>query len=411
MSDLRTRVRRVVQADACSGCGMCTLLDRGLEMSLESGYLRPKPVSDPDQLDGAAKIFDRACPGRRMDAQRPEGARRHPLLGSYFGMWVAWATDETARHGGSSGGALTALHQWLLDQDIDTRIVSAAASRTNPSRTVPVTITTREAALASGGSRYAPVAVAGSPEILASPTAVTGKPCEISALRAAELSEDAPLLLSFFCAGTPSQQATEKLVRDLGGPPMDEITALRYRGEGWPGRFVASFDGGEVSTDYENSWGSTLGPATQWRCKICPDGIGESADVVAADSWDTDERGYPVFDEGAGQSALIARTPRGLAAVLAAEAAGFLQLKELAPAALAAAQPLQVNRRTFLFARMVGSIVAGRPTPRYGGFGLMRLSLSAPRTALRTARGTFQRVRAVLRPKKIQSEKKVRARG
>ena len=394
MSDLRARVAEVLKADACTGCGMCSLLDGGLSMTLETGYLRPTATGAPDQLEGAARIFDRACPGRRVSAQNAPGSTRHPLLGSYLGIWVAWATDETARHRGSSGGVLTALHEWLLQEQKDARIVSAAVSERAASRTVPVTITTREQALASAGSRYAPVGVAGNREILDAPTAITGKPCEISALRAADLTEETPLLLSFFCAGTPSQGATQKLVTDLGGPPVDQLTSLRYRGNGWPGRFVAAFEGGEVSADYEQSWGSTLGPATQWRCKICPDGIGESADVVAADSWDTDERGYPVFDEGAGQSALIARTPRGMAAVLAAEAAGFLTLRELDPQTLLAAQPLQANRRTFLLARIVGTLLAGRRVPRYRGFGLLRLALTAPRTAVRTARGTYRRVRS-----------------
>ena len=211
-------------------------------------------------------------------------------------------------------------------------------------------------------------------DILASPTAVTGKPCEISALRAADLTEQPPLLLSFFCAGTPSQDATEKLVSDLGGPLVDRLTSLRYRGEGWPGRFVATFDGGKVSADYEQSWGSTLGPATQWRCKICPDGIGESADVVAADSWDTDARGYPVFDEGAGQSALIARTPRGVAAVLAAEAAGFLTLRELDPQTLLAAQPCRrtVAPSSSRASRALSSPVAGSRAIAASGFSAWR---------------------------------------
>jgi len=379
---------------------MCTLLDPGLEMTMRGGYLRPTTIGKSAPIDGAAAIFDRACPGRYVTAHHAAGAQRHPLLGSYLGMWVAWATDEQARHVGSSGGVLTALHEWLIAQGTEARIVSAAVSRREPSRTIPVTITTREEALASAGSRYAPVAVSGHRAILDGPTAITAKPCEISAVRAADLTYDKPLLLSFFCAGTPSQDATEKLVSDLGGPPIDQVTALRYRGRGWPGRFVAEFDGGEVSADYEASWGSTLGPATQWRCKICPDGIGEAADVVAADSWETDARGYPLFDEGAGQSALIARTPQGLAAVLAAEAAGFLTLRELDPAALLKAQPLQANRRRFLFARLIGAWLGGRRIPRYVGFGLVRLALSDPRRALQTARGTYRRVRTAVRAEK-----------
>ena len=80
---------------------------------------------------------------------------------------------------------------------------------------------------------------------------------------------------------------------------------------------------------YDESWGGVLGPATHWRCKLCADGVGESADVVAADLWRVDERGYPVFTEGPGSSALIARTERGLEAVRAAAAAGALVLRPI----------------------------------------------------------------------------------
>lgn len=372
---------------------MCTLLDRGLDMRMTDGVLRPHPVAPPDEIRGATRQLARACPGMQVRAVRTRGATRHPMLGSFVGMWTAWADDEQARHLGASGGVLTALHLWLLSRDVPVRIVSARADPARPARTVPVTITTREQALASAGSRYAPVAVASSPDVAAGVCAVTAKPCEIAALRARDDGDTGPLLLSFFCAGTPNQAATAELVRGLGGPPEDELTELRYRGHGWPGRFVASSQHGSVSADYEQSWGSTLGPATQWRCKICPDGIGESADIVAADSWETDARGYPVFDESAGRSALIARTERGLAAVRAAEAAGFLQLAPLDPDDLLRAQPLQVSRRRFLAARLVGAVLAGRRVPRYRGFGLIRMSLGAPRLAVRTARGTWRRAR------------------
>jgi coenzyme F420 hydrogenase subunit beta len=317
-------------------------------------------------------------------------------MGSYFGVWEAWASEETVRQRGSSGGALTALHRWLLDSGRASTIASASIG-SEPRRTVPVTITTKEAALAAAGSRYAPVGVLSNPDVMSS-DAITAKPCEISAIRALRTTGrtedvDDPILLSFFCAGTPSQLATDDLLAKLGVPADRSIDDLWYRGRGWPGRFTVRTADGEASLSYDESWGGILGPATHWRCKTCADGVGESADVVAADLWKVDERGYPVFTEGPGSSALIARTERGFEAVRAAAAAGAVVVRPIRVSELADAQPLQRNRRISLFGRLLGGRLAGVPGPRYRGFRLWALALAHPRLNLRAARGTYARVR------------------
>lgn len=395
MSTVRREIAKVLKADTCSGCGVCSLLDRGLAMELnQSGYLRPVEINPPDELPQAARTFRRVCPGRQVVAKHPPGSMRHPLLGSYFGAWEAWAVDPKVRDRGSSGGALTAIQGWLLDTGMAAELTTAASDKSRPVRTVPVKITSKAEALDSAGSRYAPVGI-GQAATLDPHHAMTAKPCEVSAIRAMsdQNSDDAPILLSFFCAGTPSQNATEQLIRDLGGPEPDQVTDLWYRGHGWPGRFTAVFGEDEVSTDYRSSWGKALGPTTQWRCKICPDGVGESADVAAADSWDVSDGGYPVFSEQKGRSALLARTERGLAIVLAAQDANVIELRPLDLAHLAQGQPLQTSRRQYLAGRLLGARMCGRPWPRYRGFGLIRLSMASPRLAIRTLRGTLQRTR------------------
>jgi coenzyme F420 hydrogenase subunit beta len=397
VTELRDRVQDVLARDACSGCGLCARLDGGLQMRLNAeGYIRPTETGAPAEVPDAAAVFTRSCPGVRITAQDPAGTHRHPLLGSSFGTWEAWATDPEVRLAGSSGGVLTALHAWLVASGRAARIAGAAGDPRAPRRSIPVTITTREQALAAAGSRYAPVAALTNPDVFAEGTAVTAKPCEISALRAAGTGREGegPLLLSFFCAGTPSQRATDALLEGLGIGPEREVDALRYRGHGWPGRFAARAGDTDVSADYEESWGSTLGPTTQWRCKVCPDGVGESADIVAADSWATDERGYPQFAEGAGVSALIARTRRGLEVIEAAIAEGVIAVRPLSMDGLANAQPLQTARRRYLLARLWGSSLAGRTPPRYQGFGLARLGLAHPRRFAQVLRGTLRRVRA-----------------
>lgn len=116
---LRAAVARVVASGNCSGCGACTLLDPGLRMRLdEEGNLRPVPV-DPQQADSqsvdsqpvgsveaavaapvgpdAVRRFEEACPGVTVRAVRPPSARRHPTMGPYLRVWMAWATDTDVR--------------------------------------------------------------------------------------------------------------------------------------------------------------------------------------------------------------------------------------------------------------------------------------------------------------------------
>jgi coenzyme F420 hydrogenase subunit beta len=397
-------IREVVESESCSGCGACCLLDSGLRMRLtEQGYLRPFRDEDGGgepavRTQDPVSTFDAVCPGRTVAAQRPPGSRRHPSLGPVVSSWEAWAADPELRHRGSSGGTLTALASWLAETGQAARVLASAAGADDPTRTVPLAITTRDHALQAAGSRYAPVATAAQPDAVDPTSAVVGKPCEISALRALqsqlEPGSEPPLLLSFFCAGTPSQWATDELVADLGVAPTEKVTDLWYRGRGWPGRFTAVTDDRSASTDYDDSWGRRLGPAMQWRCKMCPDGVGESADIVAGDFWQTDARGYPLFTEGEGVSALIARTLRGHEVLLRSREAGVLVMRAIDPDAIASVQPFQVKRRRLLAARLRGARLAGRTTPRYRGFGLTAMALRRPRESLRAARATWRRVRS-----------------
>jgi coenzyme F420 hydrogenase subunit beta len=392
-------IARVVDQGNCSGCGACVLLDSGLHMGLDShGFNRPVRQSTSVTADDVTARFAAMCPGVVVRAQRPALSRRHPTMGPYVEAFEAWASDDEIRYAGSSGGALTALSAWLISTGEASRVVSATVDSAAPRRTVTVEITTREKALALAGSRYAPASNAAASAALDPAAAFVGKPCEVSALRAMQ-GGTGPLLLSFFCAGTPSQHATDSLAEKLGVPTDEPIRDLWYRGRGWPGRFtVVRHDGSTVDTSYDESWGQSLGPAVQWRCKICVDGVGESADVTAADFWRADERGYPDFSEGPGVSALIARTERGLDVIRRAIAAGVLAATRIDIADLAAVQPLQRTRRETLSGRLAGTVAAGGRVPRYRGFSLLALAMPRLRDTYRTAKGTFRRRRAKANP-------------
>ncbi|WP_256871612.1 Coenzyme F420 hydrogenase/dehydrogenase, beta subunit C-terminal domain [Paenarthrobacter nitroguajacolicus] len=317
----------------------------------------------------------------------------HPIFGKYFGVWTGYATDDLIRFRGSSGGVLTALSVWLLETKRATQVAGVGAQGDAPSRSVPVRILTREEALAASGSRYAPVANASQYDRDDAKSVFVGKPCEayaVSRLDGTD-SKDGPVRLSFFCAGTPSQLATDGLIEKMGGR-ADRIRSLRYRGDGWPGSFKFEDNSGDVSqVSYDDSWGKHLGRKLQWRCKVCVDGTGEFADIAVGDYWETDAKGYPSFSDSEGNSIVIARTERGLAIVQEAVAAGVLGLAPANIDALMSIQPLQRIRRTTIIGRLTGRFLAGRQVPIYRGFALLGLSARSLRQNARAAAGTFLR--------------------
>ncbi len=401
---LRRAVDQVLGNDNCSGCGGCALVSDRITIGLsENSYMRPTLAPPRVQETRAeamaeAKIFKAMCPGIRVAAPRIPNQKNDETFGPYLSAWVSWATDPEIRHAGSSAGVITAFTNWLIETRRSTVVVASQEDPKNPRRTIPLKLTSREDAIRAAGSRYAPVAnlSAVSASNFAK-QAIVGKPCEATAL--AQLSntlkipdEDRPITISFFCAGTPRQSATDALT-DLLDAPSDQITSLKYRGDGWPGKFKVTLNTGESKTmSYDKSWGTHLGRTVQWRCKLCVDGTGGHADIAVGDYWEVDSRGYPVFENADGRSVVIARTPRGHRLLRDAANDGVLAMSPLDLKLVAAVQPLQVDRKRTLAARMLGRMLAGKRTPRYSGYGLTRLAATT-RRSFRAAAGTFVRTR------------------
>jgi coenzyme F420 hydrogenase subunit beta len=398
--ELKYRVEQVVDRGNCSGCGACALVSERVTMGLsEAGYMRPNvgPIIPLESAKSSAKLFQASCPGVGLRARSAPEDQYDPIFGSFVSVWRASAVDPEVRLHGSSGGVLTALSAWMVETGQVKSAVGSSGDTANKSRSVPVRIMSRQEAIAASGSRYAPVSNATLFTPGAEDEVFVGKPCEVSAVYQLQEAmgieqEIRPILLSFFCAGTPSQHATDALLNELGTSP-DLVEKVRYRGMGWPGNFVAtSLDGIESGVSYDVAWSKHLGPTIQWRCKICPDGTGGHADVAVGDFWESDERGYPLFEDAPGNSIAIARTARGHRLLLEAMKAGVLTLEPANLADVSRVQPSQVLRRKTLIGRIGGALVAGKRVPRYIGYRSAALAARTPFAAFKAGVGTFLRL-------------------
>ena len=392
--DAAVAIRRVVRRGNCTGCGACAAVAQNVSMEqTNEGYLRPSLVDRNEPAGLTASEFKLFCPGYQLSPPEPT-THSHAVFGRFVSVWEGHALDEQTRFEGSSGGVLSALAGWLVDDGRVETVSGVSASPQDAKKSVPVKIMTREEASTLAGSRYAPAAGASLYNPAATSVAYTAKPCEVAAIQrhsANTRGGEGPILLSFFCAGTPSQSATDSLASPLGND--SSITELRYRGSGWPGDFRARNAAGAITArTYDEAWGKYLSPSIQWRCKICPDGTGEHADIAVGDYWAADERGYPLFTDRPGSSVVIARTPRGHQLLMDARRSGVIALASADLDKVARVQPTQVIRRETLGGRLAGALLVGRLAPRYAGYGLLASTIARPRRALRAAGGTALRV-------------------
>lgn len=395
----------VIRGDLCAGCGLCAgIAPQHIALSdVAPGFPRPRQVASLTAAEEA--VIATACPGLGQRVE-PAGRPDDVLWGPWVEAATGWSTDPALRHAGASGGGISGLLLHLLESGRVDAVVQIAADRTVPHANVTVITTGREGILASAGSRYAPSSpLAGLSDWLADGRrfAFVGKPCDVAALRAlvardAAVARAFPVILSFFCAGVPSRAGGEAVLAALGATP-DEVATFRFRGNGWPGRATAVLkDGTERSMSYAESWGGILSRHVQHRCRICADGTGTAADLVCADAWEADAQGYPRFDEAAGISLILARTPLGAEILAGARAAGALETRPFDMAGLAPIQPGQRERRRAVLARLAGLWVLRRPIPRYEGLHLRAAARQAP--VAKRLRNFLGMIRRTLRPQR-----------
>ena len=325
----------------------------------------------------------------------------HTLWGPLMSVHTGWARDAEVRYQGSSGGVLSALLIHLLESGQVDFIAQVGADPEAPLNSVRRIARTRDDVLAAAGSRYAPSPAMRDAEALFASGerfAFVGKPCDVAAMRRLvaqrrDWQAQLKFVLSFLCAGVPAQQGTTEVLHALG-TSASEVRAFRYRGEGWPGHATAlTHDGRRLQMDYSRSWGEILGRHLPLRCKLCPDGTGEFADLVCGDAWHGDD-GYPDFDEREGRSLVLSRTTLGEQLLQEALTRGSVAAQPEPVDSIAAMQPYQRTRKQVVLGRWLAVWLRTGVWPSFRG---LRLSAALRHggwlPALRNAWGTFRRTR------------------
>uniref|UniRef100_A0A7V3JAF5 Coenzyme F420 hydrogenase n=1 Tax=candidate division CPR3 bacterium TaxID=2268181 RepID=A0A7V3JAF5_UNCC3 len=400
-------VSDIVRCRLCLGCGACiwsckerkislyNFLDEGIRPLVKSedcgscrDCLKVCPVFECDYV----KIFESDEVDFDVNFQKKWG----PIVG----LWEGYAVDHEIRFRGASGGVLTALSLYCLEQENMYGVLHTGPDPDNPVYNRTRMSRRREELIHACGSRYSAASVCNGFSILeraSGPCVVIGRPVEIVALQNAtlissELKDKLGLTMSFFCAESPSMRGTIALLSKFG---LDDngIAELRYRGHGWPGEFMAFKKGQSeplVRMSYQESWGF-LQAYRPWSVQLWPDGTGELADISCGDPWYRKPDG-----KNPGLSLVIARTLRGKEIIERAIKAGYLELEPAQPWKLEKSQWGLFQKKCSIWGRRLALRLMGLPVSKFKNLPLFScwLQLSQKEKAksiLSTIRRIIQR--------------------
>lgn len=375
--------------DYCVGCGLCQSIGKAELVKDKKGYMSP--------VAGEQNWLYDVCPAGGSQCRSMDFAH---IWGKTESVYYAYSSDPIIRKKASSGGALTEIASYLLESHKVDAILHTCADGEDPTKTVVCVSTSRDELIDRSGSRYAisyPLSTIASLDDKKR-YAFIGKPCDVTALKnyqrsSPEIAQMIPIALSFFCAGLPSLNAQEKLIREMGC--TGKIETLRYRGDGWPGYAAAmQYDGKVFKMDYNTSWGKILGRDIMKMCRFCLDGIGEMADIACCDAWYLTNDNKPNFSEAEGRNAVFCRSNLGEQIVKEVSKAGKLVVSDFSDYEdkLKYMQFYQHDRRATMFAKYLAMKMCFKPFPKYTvkifkyqkGVSLMR--------RLRILKGTIGRV-------------------
>ena len=302
-----SNISRVVKLSQCTSCGTCSAFcpKEAIRLNLDDAQGVFLPDVDLNKCNSCG-ICLKVCPGAEVNfetlSKHVFGKENlsHGLLGHFCDCYVGGSNsyDSSLTPQVASGGVATQLLTFALEQGLIDGALVTRMSEKEPLKPESFVATTTAEILSAAGSKYCscPTNI-GLRKLVKSEGkfAVVGLPCQIHAVRKAQLAFPAlkkkiPVAIGLFCAHATTRMGTDVILRKLKLTGT-QVSKLTYRGHGWPGYLTAETnDGGHYSLPYAGSFRSYY-PVfdsyffVPWRCLFCQDHFNTLADISLGDAW------------------------------------------------------------------------------------------------------------------------------
>jgi len=346
MIESEATIGEIIDGGLCTGCGTCIALcpEEAIKLMINEKKGIYVPKINEERCKSCSICYE-ICPGHEVDfktlnlkifGKEPEDV----LIGNYQNCYVGHATDYNIRYNSSSGGLVTQLLIFALEEGIIDGVLVTGMKKDYPLEAEPFIARTKEEIIEASKSKYCPVpANIALREILNSKEgekfAVVGLPCHIQGVRKAEMAnkklrEKIVLHFGIFCSHTDCFKGTEFLLHKLG-IKKEEVMQIDYRGKGWPGGVRIKLKSGKrkvvkLATPLWVSFHDSC-LFSPIRCLLCNDLTAELSDISFGDAWLPEI----VSKEQVGKSIIISRTKIGENLLNAANSDEYIELSQIRP--------------------------------------------------------------------------------
>ncbi len=369
-------INEVVINDLCTGCGTCVSIcpNEAIELTVDGKKAIYIPKLNEDKCNNCGVCY-KSCSGHSVNFKKLnlEIFGKEPdnvLLGSYIDCYTGHATDYDIRYNAASGGLVTQLLIFALEEGIIDGALVTKMSKEHPLEPEPFIARTKEEIIEASKSKYCPVpANIALKEILESKEdekfAVVGLPCHIHGIRKAELinnglKEKIILHAGIFCVHTINFSGSEFLLQRLK-IERNEVKKMNYRGEGWPGSMLIELKSGDkmfiqISEYYDTRFGSFI----PTRCTLCSDHACELADISFGDAWLPE-----LANDILGKSIIISRNELTEEILQSMVSRKIIELNEIDSGKLAQSQGMLRFKKNRLKTRIFFFKLFGKKIPSY----------------------------------------------
>ncbi len=382
------KLREVINHNLCNRCGSCVGLSQGkIVFSDKTGDYLPEIISEPDEK--TADLIWQSCAGKEFDFQEfrkqiyTEGTPFHVYTGSYQSISIGFAQNNEVRKQGASGGILSAILIWLLENKMIDGAVVTGMSAKEPWLSESFIATNAAQILEAAQSKYIITSVNEIlPEIgrFQGRLAYVGLPGQVQSIRKLQQAnhpwvQNIDYIFGPFYGNTLHFSSVSSFLRSYGYKDYTQITKLYFRYGEWPGNMRVEFRNGEVIQLPKFHANYLIPFHILKNSLLCSDLSNEFTDISGGDAW------APVYVErGKGFSMVIARSEKGQHILEQMQKQGVLDL-----------QPIDENeaitmhshgydlKKRGTFIRIRFRKMLGLPVPDYGytisGFTFQRYAM------------------------------------
>lgn len=368
-----SNIETIVKNNLCIGCSLCANIcpTSSINIRYVNGEYKPEVNINTCNQGKGCKLCSSICPGKGVSFNdfvvSDEKKHFHKNVGYYISAYSSYAKDNETRYHGSSGGTLTAVLAYLLDEGIISAAVVAKNDLKESFLNKVVLIRDSKDLYKARGTKYCPVSYDGIIQQIKNESgrvAIVGLPCVLHGIKKYEkldkkLKDKIYAHFGLYCSGGRTFNLTEYTFKKHG-ISKESLTYFQYRDNGCLGSMEADDGYKKLSIPYQMYYHPLRSIFIPQRCLFCIDHFAELSDISFGDI----HVGEYINDK-IGVNSIVVRTEAMNDIILDAAKKGYIELSQISEKTLVECQESAWKKKGRTFNILSFCSLIGVTTPTY----------------------------------------------